>query len=170
MFKNNKVVKILKITLIILILIIFAKNLVFKTENQLQIELLNKWQNNSLIKITNLTDKHYNSICVINPYASNIDNNKNSNEIIQMNNYLKKISYVGEEGNWAFVTSLDNNIEMFKFNRGEIDIFSSESNKKIKLPDNFLANKCVDFKNGFLYLFENEKRKYIILGELKQEK
>ncbi|RWS49818.1 hypothetical protein CKA56_06945 [Arcobacter venerupis] len=153
--------------MIILILIILARNLVFKMENQLQIELLNKWKDNSLIKFTNLINKDYNRICVINPYESNIDNDENSNEINQMNSYLKKISYVGDEKNWAFVMSIDNNIELFEFNRGEIDIFSSISNSKIKLPDNFLPNKCVNSKSGFLYLFENEKRKYIILGEVK---
>ena len=167
MFRNNRVIKILKTILIILILIILIKNLVFKAENKLQIELLNSWKSNSLVKLTNLTSKDYKGICVINPYESNIDNNENSNEINQMNSYLKKISYVGDEGNWAFVTSIDNNIEIFKFNRKEIDIFSSLSNSKIKFLDNFIPNNCIDFKNGFLYLFENEKRKYIILGELK---
>jgi hypothetical protein len=167
MFKNNKIVKILKSILIILILIILSRNLFFKIENQLQIELLSKWKDNSLIKFTNLINKDYNRICVINPYESNIDNDENSNEINQMNDYLKKISYVGDEGNWAFVMSIDNSIELFEFNRGEIDIFSSLSNSKIKFPDNFVPNNCIDFKNGFLYLFENEKRKYIILGELK---
>ena len=167
MFKNNKVVKILKSILIILILIILSRNLVFKMENQLQIELLNKWKDNSLIKFTNLINKDYNRICVINPYESNIDNDENSNEINQMNDYLKKKSYIRAEKNWSFVMSVDNNIELFEFNRGEIDIFSSVSNSKIKFPDNFIPNKCVNFKNGFLYLFENEKRKYIILGEVK---
>jgi hypothetical protein len=167
MFKNNKVVKILKSILIILILIILSRNLVFKMENQLQIELLNKWKDNSLIKFTNLINKDYNRICVINPYESTIDNDENSNEINQMNDYLKKKSYIRAEKNWSFVMSVDNNIELFEFNRGEIDIFSSVSNSKIKFPDNFIPNKCVNFKNGFLYLFENEKRKYIILGEVK---
>lgn len=165
MKRNYKIIVILMVILIIIIFLVQKK--FFKIENEWQIKILNNWNNDSLLKLTNLKNKSYLKICVLKPYESNIINNSNLNELNLMNSYLKKIVYIGDEGHWALVTLIDDEVEVFRFERNEVDISYLGLNKKINFPINFDEKRCVDFENGFLYLFENEKRKYIILGEIK---
>lgn len=166
MRKNYKIIVSLIIILSIVITFFVQKTL-FKIKNEWQVKILNSWENNSFLKLTNLTDKSYVKVCILKPYNSNIINNPNLNELNLMNNYLKKISYIGDEGHWSLVTLIDDKVELFKFKRNEVDISYFGLNEKINFPMNFDEKECIVFENGFLYLFENEKRKYVIFGEIK---
>ena len=165
MKRNYKIIVILMVILIIIIFLVQKK--FFKIENEWQIKILNNWNNDSLLKLTNLKNKSYLKICVLKPYESNIINNSNLNELNLMNSYLKKIVYIGDEGHWALVTLIDDKVEMFKFKRNQVDISYLGLNVKINFPKNFDEKDCMEFKNGFLYQFENENRKFIIFGERK---
>lgn len=166
MRKEHKIIVSLIVVLSIFV-IFFVQKSFFKIENEWQVKILNSWKNNSFLKLTNLINKSYVEVCVLKPYESNIINNSNLNELNLMNNYLKKISYIGDEGHWALVTLIDNKVEVFKFKRDQVDISYFGLKEKINFPMNFDEKECIGFENGFLYLFENEKRKYIIFGEIK---
>ncbi len=150
-----------------IVVIFFVQESFLRIENEWQIKILSSWKNNNFLKLTNLTNKNYVKVCVLRPYESDIINNSNLNELNLMNNYLKKISYIGDEGHWALVTLIDDKVEMFKFKRNQVDISYLGLNVKINFPKNFDEKDCMEFKNGFLYQFENENRKFIIFGERK---
>lgn len=166
MRKDYKIIVSL-IVILSIVVIFFVQKSFFKIENELQVEILNSWKNNSFLKLTNLINKSYEKVCILKPYESNITNNSDLNELNLMNNYLKKVSYIGDEEYWALVTLIDNKVEVFKFKRNQLDISYFGLNEKINFPMNFDEKECIDFENGFLYLFENKKRKYVILGEIK---
>ena len=155
------------ISIIILLIALFiVQPLIFKTkENELQTKILNRWENNKFIKVIDLLEKPYDRICVIGPYGFKVEDNSDSNEIFKINEYLKKIGYENNEGTWTLLMSDNNNIELFEFHRGEIDI--SFSHLKRNITRAVPARNCIKPENGYFYLFTDKERKYIILGDKK---
>ena len=137
---------------------------VSKEENNYpEVKLLNIWENNRFVKVTDLLEKNYEKICVLPPYGGEVFEEDNTSEVQKMNAYLKSIEYANDEGTWSLVVLNDKKVELFKFDRGNIDIFSSNRSKY--LPENFVEEMCSTSQDGYFYLSTVNKRKYITLGE-----
>jgi len=131
--------------------------------NHLEVKLLNMWEENKFLKVTNLLEKNYEKICVLPPYGWEVFEEHNTSEVQKMNEYLKSIEYVNDEGTWSLVVLNNKKVELFKFHRENIDIFSSNRSKY--LPENFVEEMCSTSQDGYFYLSTVNKRKYITLGE-----
>ena len=79
MRKDYKIIVSL-IVILSIVVIFFVQKSFFKIENELQVEILNSWKNNSFLKLTNLINKSYVKICILKPYESNITNNSDLKE------------------------------------------------------------------------------------------
>ncbi|WP_373073160.1 hypothetical protein [Sulfurimonas sp.] len=131
--------------------------------NHLEIKLLNMWENNKFVKVTDLLEKNYEKICVLPPYGWEVFEEHNTSEVQRMNEYLKSIEYANDEGAWSLVVLNNKKVELLKFHRANIDIFSSNRSKY--LPESFVEEMCSTSQDGYFYLSTVNKRKYITLGE-----
>lgn len=153
------------ITVFIIVVFTFV-SLSFKTkENQFQTKILNIWENNKFVKVIDLLEKPYDIMCIIPPYGFKVIDNSGSKEVLKINKYLNKNNYQTDEYNWALVILNNNNIELFEFDRGEIEIVLPYKEKDI--PKGVTAKNCIKLENGYFYLFTEKDRKHIILGDKK---
>jgi hypothetical protein len=109
------------------------------------------------------------TLCVLFPYQEDVVNSKPYSD--RINNYLKKINYVADEGHWAFVFVNDEIVKISKIKRSEkLDIMGIREINSIqgkKLPVNFLPTNCVSVDKGLLWKIKINERVFLILGESK---
>lgn len=131
-------------------------------ENSLQAKILEKWQDNSYIKISDLLHDQIYTVCVLVPYEDEIVGIVESKELVKMNLYLKDINYRGNEDRWSLITSSNSGVKLFEFNRQQLDTSHSSV---IFHTRGFMPSRCIESNKGYLYLVERKGRKYSILGE-----
>lgn len=153
------------ISILSILSLIFVSLLFSTKKNVLQTKILNIWENNKFVKVVELLEEPFDMMCIIRPYSSKVYDSTDLNEVLKINRYLKKNNYVNDEGTWSLIISSDNNIKLFEFNRGDIDIVLTYVEKEI--PRVITTKNCVKSANGYFYLFTEKERKYIILGDKK---
>lgn len=149
-----------------IIIFIFDEN-----ENNIHENIKNKFEHEIPIPLRSVFKKNTGVVCVIYPYGDKVINTNGGNEkeIKTINEYLRKIDFVADEGTWGLIVLIKNDIQLLKFDRNP-DILSSlevEALKKIRVPSGFMPQQCASIDFGYFVQTTIKDRKFVILGEMK---
>lgn len=141
-----------------------------KQENFIkEIDLQENIKIDEVVALRKFLKNEIGTLCVLFPYQEDVINNKPYSE--RINDYLKKINYVADEGHWAFVFVNDEIVKISKMKRTErLDVMGGREMNAIqnkKLLVNFLPVNCVSVEKGFLWKVRINERVFLILRESK---
>lgn len=107
-------------------------------------------------------------VYLMHPYQETIESKTPHAD--RINEYLRSVQYVGDEGRWSLVFVDDSQVRLVSFNRSEkLDVAGirqlSEQNKRT-MPPAFQPAKWAETEQAAFYTVLEDGRRYIVLGRM----
>jgi len=122
----------------------------------------------SITKLSSLGIDDAETVCFLQPYRTAVYDKHP--DALKINEYLHKIGYMSDEGDWALIITRKEEIELLKFQVSKnADVASAYLIKYLSLPppDIFEMTGCVPYEQAALFKTMLDGRIYFAFGRKK---